>query len=310
MVTEAVVSLFVTVRSVTLTDPSVIVPLTVRLLNAMRWFVIVNTFELVTVRVSALRSVARATVPAMVSVANRWLAPRVIEPVTLVKVTAEPIDVRVVAEEVSHDPAMESVDAPRFRTAGPLEFRLPLKTDVELVSVSAPDQVMLEANVVLIPGLTTTSCRVWVTLMEPPELLTTTIEVPGANAPAAVLSDRTVRMLAFAVSAPPPPTVSVFVIIGRLAPDVVSVVVPGPPRIVIVCATRPLEASVNVVVEEPPSNSIVLNSLPAKLAPANVMVWSVVASNVTTADPADQNAEFEAFVQLPEMVQVPEPNAM
>jgi len=71
MVTEAVVSLFVTVRSVTLTDPSVIVPLTVRLLNAMRWFVIVNTFELVTVRVSALRSVARATVPAMVNVANR-----------------------------------------------------------------------------------------------------------------------------------------------------------------------------------------------------------------------------------------------
>jgi len=71
MVTEAVVSLFVTVRSVTLTDPSVIVPLTVRLLNAMRWFVIVNTFELVTVRVSALRSVARATVPAMLNVANR-----------------------------------------------------------------------------------------------------------------------------------------------------------------------------------------------------------------------------------------------
>src|SRR5438876_8606222 len=71
MVTYAFVSLFVTVRSVTLTDPSVIVPLTVRLLNAMRWFVIVNTFELVTVRVSALRSVARATVPAMVNVANR-----------------------------------------------------------------------------------------------------------------------------------------------------------------------------------------------------------------------------------------------
>jgi len=232
----------------------------------------------------------------------------VIEPP--VKVTVEPIDVRVAAEEVSHDPAMVIEDVPRLRTAGPLEVRLPLKTDVELVSVSAPDHVMLEANVVLIPGLTTTSCRVWVTLMEPPELLTTTIEVPGANAPAAVLSDRTVRMLAFAVSAPPPPTVSVFVIIGRLAPDVVSVVVPGPPRIVIVCATRPLEASVNVVVEEPPSNSIVLNSLPAKLAPANVMVWSVVASNVTTADPADQNAEFEAFVQLPEMVQVPEPNAM
>ena len=35
MVTNAVVSLLVTVRSVTFTDPSAIVPLTVRLLNAM-----------------------------------------------------------------------------------------------------------------------------------------------------------------------------------------------------------------------------------------------------------------------------------
>src|SRR3989475_5120327 len=310
MVTKAVVSLFMTERSVAFTDPSAIVPLTVRLLNATRWLVIVSAFELVTVRVSAVRSDPRATVPAMVNVANRWPAPRVIVPLPPVNVTAESIDARVAAEEVSHDPAMESVEVPRLRSAGPLEVRLPSKMDVELVSVSAPDHVMLEANVVLIPGLTTTSCRVWVTLMEPPELLTTTIEVPGTKAPAAVLSDRTVRMLAFAVSAPPPPTVSVFVIIGRLAPDVVSVVVPGPPRIVIACATRLLEASVNVVVEEPPSNSTVLNSLPAKLAPANVMIWSVVASNVTKADPADQSAEVEAFVQLPEMVQVPEPNAM
>src|SRR5947199_392379 len=236
MVTEAVVSLFVTVRSVTVTEPSATVPLTVRLLNAMRWFVIVNTFELVTVRVSAVRSVARATVPVMVRVANRWLAPRVIEPLTLVKVTAEPIDVRVVAEEVSHDPAMESVDAPRFRTAGPLEIRLPLKTDVELVSVSAPDQVMLETKVVLIPGLTTMLYKV--------------------------------------------------------------------------CVTRPSAAIVNVVVEEPLSNSTVLNSLPARLAPANVMIWSVVALNVITADPADQDAEVEAFVQFPETIQVSEPNAM
>src|SRR2546425_1541393 len=36
MVTKAVVSLFVTVRSVTFTDPSAIVPLTARLLNTMR----------------------------------------------------------------------------------------------------------------------------------------------------------------------------------------------------------------------------------------------------------------------------------
>src|SRR3989441_1791342 len=272
MVTKAAVSLFLTERSVAFTDPSAIVPLTVRLLNAMGWLVILSAFEPVTVRVSAVRSAPRATAPAMVNVATRWPAPRVIVPLPPVNVTAESIDARVAAEEVSHDPAMESVEVPRLRTAGPLEVRLPSKMDVELVSISAPDQVMLEAKVVLIPGLTTMSCRVCVTLMEPPEMLTTTVEVPAANAPAAVLSERTVRMLAFAVSAPPTSTVRAFAIIGRLAPEVVNVVVPGPPWIVIVCATSPSEAIVNVVVEEPLSNSIVLNSLPAKLAPANVMI--------------------------------------
>src|SRR5207247_11262182 len=68
MVTEAVVSLFVTVRSVTLTDASVIVPLTVRLLNAVRWLVFVNKFELVMVMMFAIGSVTRASVPALVYV--------------------------------------------------------------------------------------------------------------------------------------------------------------------------------------------------------------------------------------------------
>src|SRR2546428_10413397 len=72
IVTKAVVSLFVTVRSVAFADPSAIVPLTVRLLNTMRWLVVVSTFALVTVRESAVRSDPRATVPAIVSVANRW----------------------------------------------------------------------------------------------------------------------------------------------------------------------------------------------------------------------------------------------
>src|SRR5437899_9751009 len=234
MVTKAVVSLFMTERSVAFTDPSAIVPLTVRLLNAMRWLVIVSAFELVTVRVSAVRSDPRATVPAMVNVANRWPAPRVIVPLPPVNVTAESIDARVAAEEVSHDPAIESVDVPRLRTAGPLEVRLPSKTDGELVSVSAPDQVMLETKVVLIPGLTTMSYNVCVTSTEPPERLTTTVDVPAANTPAAVLSERTVRMLALAVSAPPMPTVRAFAMIGRLAPEVVKIVVPEPPWIVMV----------------------------------------------------------------------------
>src|SRR3989475_2962525 len=231
MVTKAAVSLFLTERSVAFTDPSAIVPLTVRLLNAMRWLVILSAFELVTVGVSAVRSAPRATVRAMVNGATRWPAPRVIVPLPPVNVTAESIDARVAAEEVSHDPAMESVEVPRLRTAGPLEVRLPSKMDVELVSISAPDQVMLEAKVVLIPGLTTMSCRVCVTLMEPPEMLTTTVEVPAANAPAGWLSDRTGRVTAVAPSWTPTSTVRALAIIGRLAPDLVNGGLPGPPWI-------------------------------------------------------------------------------
>src|SRR3989475_12209981 len=228
IVTKAVVSLFVTERSVTFTGPSAIVPLTARLLNAMRWLVMVNRCELVTVRVSAVRSDARATVPAIVSVANRWHTPRVIKLLPPVKVTVEPIDVRVAAEEVSQDPAMETVVVPRLRTARPLEVRLPSKTVVELVSVSAPDQVMLEANVVLMPGLTTTSCRVCGTLMEPPEMLTRTVGVPAANAPPAGLSARPSRMPAFAVGIRPTPTSRASAILGGPHPAAFNGAVPGP----------------------------------------------------------------------------------
>src|SRR2546428_7586758 len=79
MVTKAVVSLFVTARSVTFADPSAIVPLTASLLNAMRWLVIVSTFAFVTVRVSAVRPGPRAPVPAARSDAERWPAPRGVE---------------------------------------------------------------------------------------------------------------------------------------------------------------------------------------------------------------------------------------
>jgi len=276
----------------------------------MLWLVIVNVLVFATVRVSAVTSDPRATVPAMVSVANRWPAPRRIEPLAPVNVTEEPVDVRVVAVEVFHDPAIDSVADPKVRTAGPMELRSPLKTDVELVSVRAPDQVMLEAKVVLTPGFTSRLYRVWFALIEPPELFTTIVEVPAANTPAAVLNDRTVMTLALATRAPPTPTVSAFAVIGRPEGEVVTVVVPDPPWIVIEFATSPFEAIMNVVVEEPLSNSIVLNSLPAKLAPAKVMIWSEVALNVTTADPVDQDAEVDAFVQFPETVQDSEPNAM
>src|SRR5213594_1144882 len=274
--------------------------MTVRLLNATLWLVIVNVLEFTTVKFSAVRSDPRATVPAMVSAANCWPEPRRIDPLAPVNATEEPFEVKVVAEEAFQEPAMVTVANPKVRTAGPLEFRSPLKTAVELVSVRAPDQVRLEAKVVMIPGFTSRLYRVWLASIEPPETFTTIVEVPAANAPADVLNDRTVMMLALATSAPPNPTIIALAVIGRPEAEVATAVVPGPPWMVIAFATSPFEAIMNVVVEEPLSNSIVLNSLPAKLAPAKVMTWSEVASNVTMADPADLDAEVDAFVQFPE----------
>ena len=67
---------------------------------------------------------------------------------------------------------------------------------------------------------------------------------------------------------------------------------------------------VNVTVEDPLLNTTVPNSLPFKFAPAKAMVWSEVALKVTVADPADQEAVDEAFVQFPETVQDSDPKAM
>jgi len=106
-----------------------------------------------------------------------------------VNVAAELVEAKVVAEDVFQEPAMDSVEDPKVRTAGPVELRLLSKTDVEPVSVRAPDQMMLEAKVVLIPGFTSRLNSVCVTSMEPPETLTTMVEAPVANAPADVLND-------------------------------------------------------------------------------------------------------------------------
>src|SRR2546422_665787 len=87
MVTKAAVSLFLTERSVAFTDPSAIVPLTVRLLKAVGGLVILGAFEPATVGVPAVRSARRAPVRAMVIVATRGPPPRVIVPLPPVNVT-------------------------------------------------------------------------------------------------------------------------------------------------------------------------------------------------------------------------------
>src|SRR5436309_16048718 len=58
------------------------------------------------VRFAAVTFDLSAIVPAIVSVAKDWLAPIVIAWLVPVKVTEEPVDVKVVTDDESHDPAM------------------------------------------------------------------------------------------------------------------------------------------------------------------------------------------------------------
>jgi len=151
------------------------------------------------------------------------------------------------------------------------------------------------------------ACGIWI---DPPEPLTTMREVPAVNVPKEVSIDLTVIGLPFALRAPPLATINEVALIARLEPDVDRVVVPVPPWIVMLFAARPRAAIVKATVDAPLSKITVLNSLPFRPVPAKVIVWSDVALKVIVPDPADQEAEVEAFVQLPETVQASDPNAM
>jgi hypothetical protein len=310
MVTKAVPSLFVTARFETFTVPSAIVPFTVRALNATLWFVLVNAAETRTFKLVAVRSDLRVIVPPMVSDANCCPIPSVTVWFVPMNVTEDAVDVKGLAEAEFQDPAMEIVDVSNVRTAAPVEVKSPVNTGAEPVRVKSPDHVMFDVKVVPIPELTVRLLRAWGTRIDPPVVFTTMVEVPAANMPAEVSNDLTVNVLPFAVNAPPLDTVNVFARTGRFNPEVVRVAVPEPPRIATVFATKPRVAIVKTIVEAPLSNTTPLNSLPVRLAPANAMVWSEVARNVTVADPADQEAEVETFVQFPKTVQASEPNTM
>src|SRR5256886_5692446 len=147
-------------------------------------------------------------VPAIVSVAKDWLAPIAMVRVVPVKVTEEPVDVNVVTDDESHDPAMAIEARSKTRVAEPVDVTLPLKVTVVPVRVSAPDHVTLEEKVVLTPGITVRLKIGCVIRMEPPDTLTTRVEVPAVKAPAEVSIDRLGMGLLPAVSAPPPATSS------------------------------------------------------------------------------------------------------
>ncbi len=179
------------------------------------WPVFVRVLDTATVRFAAVRFDVRAAVPAIVSVAKDWLAPIAMAWLVPVKVTEEPVDVNVVTDDESHDPTMAIEAKSKTRIAEPVEVTLPLKVTVVAVRVSAPDHVTFEEKVVLTPGITVRLKIGCVIRMEPPDALTTRVEVPAVKVPAEVSIDRTVMVLLPAVSVPPPAT-------SRLAPPVMS----------------------------------------------------------------------------------------
>src|SRR5207244_9864693 len=168
-----------------------------------------------TVRFAAVRFDLRATLPAIVSVAKDWLAPIAMGRLVTVKVTEEPVEVNAVTDDEAHDPAMAIEANSETGVAEPVDVTLPLKVTVVPISVSAPDHVTLEEKVVLTPEVTVRLKIGCVIRMEPPDALTTRIEVPAVKAPAEVSIDRIVMVLLPAVSAPPPAT-------SKLAPPVMS----------------------------------------------------------------------------------------
>jgi hypothetical protein len=271
---------------------------------------LVNVAEGFTVKSAAMRSEARAIVPEIANVENDWPAPRAMVWPNPVNVTEEPVDVTRVEEVVSQEPAMEIVEESKRRVAAPTEAMSPSKVAAALVRVRMADHARSDVKVALIPGLTMRLWRTWGIRMEPPEVSTTTVDVPTANVPAEVSMDPTVMMLPLAVSAPPLATVNVVAVIGRSEADVSRVVAPGLPWIVIAFATRPRAVIEKAIVKDPLLKTTALNSLPLRLAPAKVIIWGELALKVTVPDPADHKGEVESFVQLPETVHAPEPKAM
>src|SRR3989442_2717023 len=68
------------------------------------------------------------------------------------------------------------------------------------------------------------------------------------------------------------------------------------------------DAMVNVGADAPEEvNEMLLNSLPGRFAPANVIVPPVALVNVTVPVPGVHEADVDAFVQVPVTVQVDEP---
>jgi len=128
--------------------------------------------------------------------------------------------------------------------------------------------------------------------------------------PPVIVTLETVIVEAFAVRMPPLPTFIAPPVKPRLAVARAVVEDPSdtlrvPPQIMA------LVAIVNVCADPADEvNVMLLNSLLGRFVPANVIVPPVALVNVTVPVPALQEADVEAFVQVPVTVQVDEPMTM
>lgn len=176
----------------------------------------------------ATRGPRRVRVPALNVTAPKADPVASLRPPVPEKVTVEPVEVNALVDDVSQLPApIVTVAEAKLRVAGPLEARpLAPKLTVALVSVRLPLQVREPLNVVETPGLTVrllTTCR---TLIVPPDVLTTMVDVPTLNTPRCVSIDATVIVLAFAVKVPVAPRVMPATVMARPLAEVVRMVFP------------------------------------------------------------------------------------
>jgi len=153
--------------------------------------------------------------------------------------------------------------------------------------------------------------------MVPPVTAATRVEVPALKVPKDASKDWNVIVEAFAVSVPLAVAATVpATVMGRLAPEVVRIVLPVglgavfwtvrlPERV------RPRVDRVYVIPEAAVvSKTALANSAPLRFVPAKTMVRATALLNVTVAVPADHEPDVEAFVQEPPTAQDAEPNPM
>src|SRR5947199_222687 len=202
-------------------------------------------------------------------------------------------------------------EAPELKTTVPVpadhdplvdEFvQEPLKVHVAPPKLTNPVAAMLTLPlIVFVPAAPAVS---------PPAIFAASVAAVSVIVPLVppvIVTLETVNVEAFAVRIPPLPTFNAPPVNPRLA--VARAVVDDPSETISVPAQfRALVDIVKVCADAAEeSNVMLLNSLPERFAPANVIVPPVALLKVTVPVPAPHVADVEAFVHVPVIVHVDE----